>query len=219
MTAISQLAGEALDERELQLAERLACLLDDDKWDAASLIESIILVYWELVDEWDQTLDPDNVFRPLYYIHGKASRDSENFRENTRAYMTYISGHIEGCLQQLMPLPRDNRRISKTFGSLVARLKKNSVLPAELAGQLWNFNDAINVPSKHFGACMPTQRLRERTFSVMETAWALLLMRRLSMQLFDLLKTRGRPLPRQWPTFKEEWLTWDRDVKDNSETR
>ena len=219
MTAISQLASEALDERELQLAERLAYLLDDDKWDAASLIESIIPVYWERVDEWDQTLDPDNVFRPLYYIHGNATVNSETFRENTRAYMLFISGHIEGCLQQLMPLPRDDRKISKTFGPLVARLKKKGVLPADLAAQLWKFNEAINVPSKHFGAYMPTRRLRERTFSVIETAWALVIMRRLSMQLFDLLKTRGRSLPRQWPAFKEEWLTWAREIQDNYETR
>jgi hypothetical protein len=219
MTAITRLASEVLDERELQLAERLAFLLDDDKWDAASLIESIIPVYWERVDEWEQTLDPDNVFRPLYYIHGKASIDSENFRQNTRAYMIYISGHIEGCLQQLMPLPRDDRTISKTFGPLVARLKENGVMPAELARLLWKFNDAINVPSKHFGAYMPTRRLRERTFSVMETAWALAIMRKLSMQLFDLLKTRGRPLPRQWPAFEEEWLTWDREFRGNPKPR
>lgn len=218
MTSISQLASEILDERELQLAKRLAFLLDDDKWDAASLIESIIPVYWERVDEWDQTLDPENVFRPLYYIHAKASKASENFRENTRAYMLYISGHIEGCLQQLVPLPRDDRRISKTFGPLVARLKEKGILLAELAGQLWKFNDAINVPSKHFGAYMPTRRLRERTFSVIETALSLVLMRKLSIQLFDLLKTRGRPLPKQWPAFKEEWLTYTREVRDNSET-
>lgn len=219
MTAISQLASEALDERELQLAERLAFLLDDDKWDAASLIESIIPVYWERVDEWDQTLDPDNVFRPLYYIHGKATVNSENFRENTRAYMLFISGHIEGCLQQLMPLPRDDRKISKTFGPLVARLKKEGVLPVNLAEQLWKFNEAINVPSKHFGAYIPTRRLRERTFSVIETTWALVLMRRLSMQLFDLLNTKDKSLPRQWPALKEEWLTWAREIQNNYETR
>ena len=217
MTVINQLAIEVLEERELELAERIAFLIDDDKWDAASLVESIVPVYWEHGGEWDQTLDPDNVFRPLYYIHGHATINSENFRENTRAYMLFISGHIEGCLQQLMPLPRDDRKISKTFGPLVARLKKEGVLPANLAEQLWKFNEAINVPSKHFGAYIPTRRLRERTFSVIETAWALVLMRRLSMQLFDLLNTRGRPLPKQWPAFKEEWLTWAREVQDKSE--
>ena len=219
MTAISRLASEVLDERELQLADRLAFVLGDDKWDAAPLIENIIPVYWERVDEWDQTLDPDNVFRPLYYIHSKASIHAETFRENTRAYMLFIGGHIEGCLQQLMPLPRDDRKISKTFGPLVAQLKKEGVLLADLAEQLWKFNEAINVPSKHFGAYIPTRRLGERTFSVIETTWALALMRRLSMQLFDLLKTRDKPLPRQWPAFKEEWLTWAREIQDNYETR
>ena len=46
MTAISRLASEVLDERELQLADRLAFVLGDDKLDAASLIEDIIPVYW-----------------------------------------------------------------------------------------------------------------------------------------------------------------------------
>ena len=218
MTTISQLAIEVLEEHELELAERIAFLLDDDKWDAASLIESIIPVYWEHVGEWDQTLDPDNVFRPLYYIHGHAAVRSDNFRQSTRSYMLFISSHIEGCLQQFIPLPRSDRGISKTFGPLVARLNKAGILPADLAAQLWKFNEAINVPSKHFGAYAPTRRLRERTFSVMETAWALVIMRKLSMQLFELLKTRGRPLPKQWPAFKEEWLTWAREFQNNSET-
>jgi len=219
MTLISELVSETLDEHELQLAHRLACLLDDDRWDAASLIESITPVYWERVDDWDRTLDPDNIFRPLYHIHGKATHNCEIFREDTRAYMTFVSGHIEDCLQQLMPISRDNRRMSRTFGPLVKRLKDDGVLPAELARHLWKFNDSINVASKHFDAYMPTRRLRERTFSVMEAAWALVLMRKLSMQLFDLLEIRGRPLPRPWPAFKDEWLTWDREVQDNSETR
>jgi hypothetical protein len=211
MTAISELANEVLDKRELQLAERLAHLFDDDKWDAASLIESIIPVYWEHVDDLDRTLDPDSVFRPLYYIHIHAGTNSKAFRENTRSYMLSISGHIEGCLQQLMPLPTDDRKISKAFGPLVARLKKEEILPEDLAKLLWKFNEAINIPSKHFGAYIPTRRLKERTFSVIETAWALVIMRKLSMQLFDLLKTRGRTLPRQWPAFNEEWLTWARE--------
>lgn len=218
MITIGELASETLDERELKLAEHLAMLLDDNTWDAASLIEEIIPVYWERVDDFDQTLDPDNVFRPLYYIHGKATMSAEMFRENTRAYMLFISGHIEGCLQQLMPFPRDDRKISKTFGPLVAQLKNKGALSGKLADKLWKFNEAINVPSKHFGAYMPTRRLKERTFSVIETALALVLMRKLSMQLFDLLDITGKPLPRKWPAFQEEWLTWNRQVRDNPES-
>ena len=81
----------------------------------------------------------------------------------------------------VMPISRDNRRMPRTFGPLVKRLKDDGVLPAELARHLWKFNDSVNVASKHFDAYMPTRRLRERTFSVMEAAWALVLMRKLSM--------------------------------------
>ena len=70
MTAIERLAVDLLDERELQLAERLRLLLDDDTYDAESLVAEIIPIYWERVGDIELTLSPDNIYRPLYYIHG-----------------------------------------------------------------------------------------------------------------------------------------------------
>ena len=133
--------------------------------------------------------------------------------------MTFISNHLEGCLQNLMRSPREDRGFSKTFGPLVAQLKKAGVLSTELATQLWRFNEAVNVPSKHFGAYIPTRRLNERTFSVAETAYALVLMRKFSMQLFTLLKANGVALPHEWPEFKDEWLSWSRKVNGSSESQ
>ncbi len=87
---------------------------------------------------------------------------------------------------------------------------------ADLGGQaadftgirnLLRYNDVINVPAKHFGAYAPTSRLDERTFSANETVYAIVLMRNLSMQLFELLQATGVSLPQRWPLFKEEWLS------------
>ena len=56
------------------------------------------------------------------------------------------------------------------------------------------------------------KRLHVRTFSVQEAALAFVMMRNLSIQLFEVLETRGVILPHGWKDFKEEWLAWDRSV-------
>lgn len=57
------------------------------------------------------------------------------------------------------------------------------------------------------GTYAPTRWLDERTFSVIETVYAIVIMRKLSIQLFALLKTNGVLLPHGWPEFKDEWLS------------
>lgn len=215
MTAIEQLAVDLLDEREWQLAKRLALLLDDDTYDAESLIVEMIPIYWERVGDMERTLSPDNIYRPLYYIHGWST--TGNFRDSTRAYMMVISGHLEGCLMYLTSSPPQTGVPSRPFGRLVGPLKTSGVLSVELADQLWKFNAAVNVPSKHFGTYIPTHWLNERTFSVMETACALVMMRKLSVQLFTILKANGVVLPHEWPEFKDEWLSWSRKIDQNPE--
>ncbi len=209
-TDIELLAHDLLDQRELQLAERLALLLDDDKFDSGSLIEDIIPIYWEQVDDRLRSLDPDAIYRPLYYIHLFGSL--RDFRDSTRTYMTFLSGHLEGCLINLTPSPPRYRGTHRPFGGLVGQLQTSGVLSTELADQLWRFNAAFNVPSKHFSAYIRTRWLDERTFSVTETAYAFMLMRTLSIKLFVLLKANGVILPHDWPDFKNEWVSWSREI-------
>jgi len=214
MSEIERLALDLLDQRELQLANHLSILLGDDKWDAGPLVEEILPVYWEKVGDKFQNLHPGNIYRPLNYIHVWSS--SGEFKNSTRAYMDVISGHLEGCLQNLMT-PSEHRAMSRTFGPMVAQLKKMGILSAELADHLWKFNAVINVPAKHFGAYAPTRRLDERTFSVIETVYAIVIMRKLSMQLFALLKANDVSLPHGWPEFKDEWLSWFREFNNDPE--
>ena len=210
MSAIERLAADLLDQPELQLAERLALLLDDDTLDSGSLIEDMIPIYWERVDDRLRSLSPDNIYRPLYYVHAYGSL--RNFRDKTRTFMTSISGHLEGCLLYLTPSPPEHGVPPRPFGRLVSPLKRTRVLSTELADQLWRFNAAVNVSSKHFDAYMPTRWLHERTFSVTEAAYAFLLMRRLSIKVFALLKANGVILLHDWPDFKNEWLSWSRQI-------
>lgn len=185
-------------------------------YDAASLVEEILPVYCERVGDKDHILFPSNIYRPLYYIHSWSSPG--NFRESTRAYMIVISGHLEGCLLFLISSrPSKYGAPSQPFGRLIDPLKASGILSAELADQLLKFNTAVNVPSKHFGAYIPTHWLNERTFSVMETTCAFVLMRKLSIQLFALLKANSVVLPHRWPEFKDEWLSWSHKINPDSE--
>ncbi len=210
MTKIEDLASVLLDNQEKQLAQHLTLLLEDVSYDVQSLIEKIIPKYWEHAGDIDVTLHPDNIYRPLYYIHIWSS--NRNFKSITRPYMAIISSHLEGCLWNLSAIPRTSRGPSKPFGRLIGPLKASGVLPSNLADSLWNFNDAVNIPSKHFGAYMPTRNLNERTFSVLETALALVMMRKLSIQLFSIMKAKGVILPQEWPVFASEWLSWSKKV-------
>lgn len=213
MSEIERLAFDLLDQRELQLADHLSMLLGDDKWDAGPLIEEILPVYWEKVGDRSQNCHPGNIYRPLNYVHVWSSEGG--FKDSTRAYMDVISGHIEGCLQNLLKLPIHGRAMERAFGPAVLQLKKQKILSAELADQLWRFNKVINVPAKHFGAYAPTNWLDERTFSVIETVYAIVIMRKLSMQLFTLLRDNGVSLPHEWPEFRDEWLSWFREFNND----
>lgn len=207
MSDIERFTVEIFDQKELQLSGHLAFLLEDDSCDSSSLVEEMIPIYWEGVGDRKRTLFPDNIYRPLYYIH--VWSNTCNFRDSTRAYMMVISGHLEGCLMYLTSSPPSQYGVpSQPFGRLVRPLKASGILSAELADQLWKFNDIINVPSKHFSTYVPTHWLDERTFSVFETACALVLMRKLSIKLFEILKVNGVILPHGWPEFKDEWLSW-----------
>jgi hypothetical protein len=214
MSRIEQLALDLLDQNELQLADHLLLLLSDDKWDAGPVFENMLPVYWQKVGDILETLEPDNIYRALYYIHTWSSLG--DFKDRTRAYMDVISAHIEGCLQNLLKLPAHGRTMEKAFGPATISLYKKNILSEKLTRELLRFNEVINVPAKHFGAYAPTRRLDERTFGSIETVYAIVLMRKLSIQLFELLKADGVTLPQSWPSFKEEWLSWFPEYHDTN---
>ena len=111
----------------------------------------------------------------------------------------------------LTPSPPPKTGVSpQPFGRLIRPLKASGILSPKLAEELLKFNALINVPSKHFGAYVPTRWLDERTFSVLEVSSALVIMRRLSIQLFAILNMNGVVLPSAWPELKDEWLSWSR---------
>ena len=202
-SAIEVLAGEMLDERELQLASHLSESLSDPKCDAASLVEDIVPVYSD--ESGKHTLDPDPIYRPFMYLHDYP--DSKDFAKNTRIFILNACWHIEGCLAWLTPSPPRFRGPKGPFGKLVDTLKQEEVIPLQLADQLMKFNKAVYVPAHHPSSLYTPKSLTdERTFSIHDAALAFVMMRKLSMQLFQLLESKGINLPHKWKNFGNEWL-------------
>jgi hypothetical protein len=136
--------------------------------------------------------------------------NSRHFKENTRIFLNNAAGHLEGCLLWLTKTPPKYRSsISiKPFGGLVYELFKNGILTEETSNHLLTFNRLVNVPAKHITAYYkPRSRLDERTFSCLETVLGFITMRKLSIQLFKILKEKGICLPQDWPEFDDYWLS------------
>jgi hypothetical protein len=208
---IIHLADSILDEKERELAEHLAKLLDNDRFDAASLIVEILLKYWR-EDNTEQTLEPREVYRPLYYLHGWGEFAERHFKRITRSYIEMAFQHLEGCLSWLSRItPQVPRSLSsKPFGVLVRGLEKSEALPSKLAEQLSAFNSIANVPAKHMKAALLNSELDKRTFSVIDASLSLIIMRKLSMQMFQLLQAQRVVIPAMWKVLNEDWLTWKR---------
>ena len=66
--ALRRLADSVLSEKEIELGRHLAKLLGNDRCDGASLVVEILPKYWRK-DNTEQTLEPREVYRPLYYLH------------------------------------------------------------------------------------------------------------------------------------------------------
>ncbi len=206
---ISVLAKELLDDKDIELAQRLDYLLSHNRRDAASLVEEIIPVYWKGAE----TLEPDPIYRPLYYIHMES--DGRRFKQNTRHFIALLGAHLEGCLLWLSSSPPRFSIFPKPFGGLVETLSKAGALPNDLAAQLARFNRIANVPAKHFGASPRlSRRLDQRFFSVMDASLSFVIMRRLSIRLFAMIGQTGVSLPTGWKDFDEKWLTWDRKISE-----
>jgi hypothetical protein len=211
MSAIEEFAREFLDKKELELAAYLSRLLRNPNCIYVGVLVSEILpTYSEKHDGYSRTLEPDPIYRPLYYLHTFA--DTRNFKQFTRIFLIMASSHLEGCLLWLTKTPPKYRgSSSKPFGQLVVELLGERILSRELADQLLKFNRLFNVPAKHMAAFYrPHSRTDERTFTCFDASLAFMAMRKLSIELFKILQTRGIYLPQVWKEFDDNWLspTW-----------
>lgn len=202
-----ELASQMLDDDEFKLSLYLSELLENPKcYLVTALVEDILPKYSEKREGSSYTLEPDPIYRPLYYLHTHTV--VPNFKSITRHYISLTGAHIEGCLYWLTKAAPKFRKPPKPFGGLIVTLNKNGILPDKLSIELMEFNKIVNVRAKHFTAYhLPRSLIDERTFSCFDAALTLIMMRKLSMQLFDLLISRGVNLPQQWKKFDMNWLS------------
>lgn len=207
MSEIEEFAREFLDKKEFELAEYLSRLLRNPNCKYVGVLVSEILPnYSEKRGDSYYTLEPDPIYRPLYYLEMYAN--SRHFKDNTRIFLNNASAHLEGCLLWLTKTPPKYRSPPKPFGGLVYGLLEERILTKELADQLLAFNRLINVPAKHMTAFFqPHSRLDERTFSCLDASLAFMAMRKLSIDLFKILDESGISLPQHWKEFDDNWFS------------
>ena len=208
MNAIEVFGREYLNGKEFELAKYLSRILKNPNCIFSGvLISEILPTYSEKRGKSSYTLDPDPIYRPLYYLHMYS--DMKHFKENTRIFLINASAHLEGCLLWLTKNPPKFRGTSKKpFGNLVYELFKEGILSDELAKQLLRFNSLFNVPAKHRTAFFqPHSRLDKRTFSCFDASLAFLIMRKLSIELFKILTSKNVSLPHGWKEFDDNWFS------------
>lgn len=198
-TEIEILAKRMLDEKELKLAFHLAMLMKKSPAKARTLMREILPIYHRNLD----TLEPRAIYRHLYYMDDYSR--GAYIRRFTRFFIHMTCGHLEACLHVLAKLRRP-------FGPLVYKLQADGIITQQLKDQLLDFNNTVYIPAKHFIARENLPRkINKRTFAVEDGTLAFMMARKLSMELFSIIKSRGTPLPEDWKPFNEEWLSWDRD--------
>jgi hypothetical protein len=202
---VAQFADSILDENERMLGQHLAELLGSTEDTGASLIAQILPIYCEKRGDTACVFEPRNVYKSLHYIdwHWKD-------RPADTRYLMHMTGqHIESCLKCLAehaPRTPSSLRYQPLGKRLIEELEKAGALPSGLAEHLLTFSFVINVPAKHISAKRVNAELDKRTFSVLEAALAFVIMRKLSIQLFDILRENGVVLPQGWKDFNEDWL-------------
>ncbi len=205
-------AASVLDENEMKLAKHLSVLLDNDKYDAASLIAEILPGGGTFTA---YPISIRSVYRSIYYLYSYATCDSDWFRLHTRGYVSMTFHHLEGCLHWLATnTPGVTQSLLRQpFGALVKGLGKLGALHIPLNEHLTNFNLVANVPAKHMNAILLDSDLDKRSFSVLDASLALILMRKFSMQMFDILRNNGETIPQEWTNFNQQWLSWNRLIE------
>jgi len=167
-------------------------------------VAAILPRYWKKEGNITMALPPRSIFKALSYVNQTAA--TREFAGKTRDFLKDIFGFLEGCLFHLYTKASPYASPNLPFGKLVEALHKQGVLSDELARQLGAYNRVVNVSSKNFDAFPMTERLDQSTFSVNDAANVFVMMRKLAIPLFILLKKKG-VLEAEWPPFDERWLT------------
>jgi len=208
---IATLAGGLLDQQELQVASALAAILSDDESipDAfvESLVDRILPAYWDIKDDRPPNVDPSPIFRPLYYLHGYSNL--ADFGKFTREFVEMASAHLEACMHWLTPSPPEEWSGGKEFHGLIGQLRDAGVLSPALASGLESFDRVAIAPSQHTGPGSPDLSQKDAGFSIEDAAVLLMITRKLSMQLFELLNSHGVTIEHRWPPLKPEPLARD----------
>jgi hypothetical protein len=196
---IFHLAESILSENEIALANRLYYLIRRRRITKAwTLLEQVLPKFWKEEKGILRTLWPDSVYRTLYYLD-----EPIDFVRNPRHMIVLMGNHLEGLLEHLMDIH------GSPLGGLITAFSKTR--DARLTPSLREFNK-IYVRAKHPSADpFLEKRLDRRTFSTREAIFCLIIMRHLSIQLFDLLRENGKPLEEEWKPIDSEWLSWDRE--------
>jgi hypothetical protein len=196
---ISHLAESLLAENEIALANRLDYLIKRRKiMKAWALLEQVLPKFWKEERGIFRTLSPDSIYRTLYYLD-----EPNDFVRSPRHMIVFMGNHLEGLLEYLMDIH------GLPLGGLIYALSK--MITATLISPLLEFNK-IYVRAKHLSADPYLEkRLDRRTFSTREAIFCLIIMRHLSVKLFDALRENGKPLVENWKQIDPEWLSWDRE--------
>jgi hypothetical protein len=202
---IEVLALAMLNPEETELANHLAELLEDDKYNTYAFLIPILPRYWAKKGDITVALSPRSIFKTLSYVHATAGM--RDFGDKTRDFLSIVSGFLEGCLFHLHIQAGPYAHPNLPFGRLVKALSEDGAIPNELAANLWTFNKAVNISSKHFDSFPMPERLDEHTFSIGDTAYAFLMMRKLAIPLFGLLQKKG-VLNATWPPLDKKLLKW-----------
>lgn len=195
VASTDDLAKKLLEKRELDLSNHLSQLLGRPGRSAYALIGEILPVY----HDGRQVLEPRNIYRSLNYIHVEAAKSGDPYM--VRYFIHTMGGHLETCLYHF-----DFRYHNLSLGVVVKGLRNQGILLPELAQALFDFNK-IYTHAKHLDdpLVLPSS-MDERSFSFRDGALAFLIMRKLSMQVFRLLKRKGATIPEDWREFDDRWL-------------